>query len=138
MKHLLNIALDWAKRSFGDEQMKNPGTRALRVHEESAELCQSVHVPLELVLQDVRDVYARPPGDPAQEIGGVLMTIYLFVRSLGWMYGSGSPAYFFATELRRVLAKPPKHFTDRNAQKIEVPMQSPVGVPGADDPGGGE
>ena len=45
MRHLLAIALDWARRCFGEAQMKNPATRSLRVLEEAAELAQSCGVP---------------------------------------------------------------------------------------------
>jgi hypothetical protein len=124
MRNLLAIALDWAKRSFGEDQMKNPGTRALRVVEEAIELCQSVHVDKALVHQCVDEMYAREPGDPVQEIGGVLMTIYLFIASMGWMYGGDSPGFYFAKELRRVLdkeAKNPGIFAKRNAEKINLP-----------------
>ena len=125
MKHLLDIALDWARRSFPDEQMKNPATRSLRVVEEAMELAQACDVPLETVQLCATTVYSRPKGDVAQEIGGVLMTIYLFVGALGWLYGGHSPIFFFVKELRRVLAKPPKHFTDRNAEKTALGLDVP-------------
>ena len=120
MRHLLAVALDWANRCFPEEQMRNPATRSLRVFEESAELAQACHVPYETALQCLKDVYVRPKGEPVQEIGGVLMTIYLFVAALGHYYEGDEPGHYFAKELRRVLAKPPKHFADRNAEKIEV------------------
>ena len=114
MKNLLAIALDWGTRSFGEVQMHSPGTRSLRVVEEAIELAQACNVPQETVELCVREVYSKPKGDVNQEVGGVLMTIYLFVAGL-CHYG---PEHYFVTELRRVLAKPPKHFADRNAAKI--------------------
>ena len=118
LKSLLGIALDWATRSFGEQQMHNPGTRSLRVVEEAIELCQSCDVPQETVELCVREVYARPKGVVNQEVGGVLMTIYLFIAGLGHLYGGDDPEWYFVTELRRVLGKPPKHFADRNAAKV--------------------
>src|ERR1035437_3281364 len=114
MKNPLAIALDWGTRSFGGSQMLNPGTRSLRVVEEAVELAQACNVPQETIELCVREVYSRPKGDVNQEVGGVLMTIYLFIASLC----HHDPEWYFVTELRRVLAKSPKHFADRNAAKI--------------------
>lgn len=118
MKNLLAIALDWATRSFGKAQMRNPGTRSLRVVEEAIELAQSCNVPQETIELCVREVYSKPKGIVNQEVGGVLMTIYMFIAGVGHLYGGDDPEWYFVTELRRVLAKPPKHFADRDAAKI--------------------
>ena len=102
----------------------NPGTRSLRVFEEGAELAQACDVPYELAEQCLRDVYSRKKGDVSQEVGGVLMTIFLFIAGIGWMFGGDDPVWYFVTELRRVLkkeAEKPGTFAARNAQKIEVP-----------------
>ncbi len=127
--HLLDIALDWGRRSFG-EQMNHPGTRALRVLEEAAELAQACGVPAETAKQCVNVVYDRPVGDVTQEVGGVLMTIFMFVRSLGFLYSGTDPIHYFVAELRRVLGKSPKHFTDRNQEKINLGLQveKPAGM----------
>jgi len=108
--------------------MHDPQVWALIVLEEAAELAQSCGVPPETAELCLREVYARPPGDTSQEIGGVLMTIYLFVAALGWTYSNvdgNDPLHYFAAELRRVLVKPPKHFADRNAAKIATGLDVP-------------
>ena len=125
MKNLLAIALDWGIRSFGEVQMHSPGTRSLRVVEEAIELAQACNVPEETVKLCVREVYGRPMGAVNQEVGGVLMTIYLFIAGCGRVYGDTDPKWYFVNELRRVLAKPPKHFSDRNAAKIAAGLDVP-------------
>jgi len=133
LRHLIAVALDWAKRCFPEEQMKNPATRSLRVFEEGAELAQACRVPYEVAEQCLRDVYAKPPGDPTQEIGGVFMTIFLFVAALGWQFEGDKPIHYFAKELRRVLdkeARNPGAFAKRDAEKIKLdkgPTWSPGG-----------
>lgn len=125
MKHLLRLALEWAIRSFGDDQMRNLPLRSLRVVEEAIELAQACGVPKETVALCVDKVYERPTGEIAQEIGGVLMTIYLFVAArarpdhLGRI-GQESPDEYFVDELARVLAKSPEHFAKRNAEKLSL------------------
>ena len=126
LDHLIAIAFDWAVRSFKIEQMNNPGTRALRVGEESTELMQACEVPRETAHLMIDRVYDRAVGEVPQEIGGVLMTIFLFVAGLGHRYGSNDPIHYFVKELRRVLAKPPKHFADRNAEKIALGLDVQV------------
>lgn len=131
MKSLLTIALEWATRSFGESQMLNPGTRSLRVVEEAIELAQACNVPEVTIELCVSQVYGRPKGVINQEVGGVLMTIYLFIAGLGHLYGSHDPEEYFVDELCRVLAKPPKHFADRNAAKIEAGLEVPTPVKAA-------
>ena len=50
LQYLISIANDWATRCFGDEQMRDPLTRAIRLVEEAAELAQSVGVERTVVL----------------------------------------------------------------------------------------
>lgn len=120
MQHLIDIAFDWAMRCFGIAQMNDPYTRSLRVGEEAMELMQACYVEREKMHQMVDIVCDRAVGEVHQEIGGVLMTIFLFVAGVGHHYRGNDPTSYFVTELRRVLAKPPKHFEDRNAEKIAL------------------
>lgn len=124
LNHLIDIAVDWAKRCFG-AQMDNLPERALRHVEEAIELCQAVRVPKEKVIECLEIVYAKPPGDPEQEMGGTLLTAFLFAAAHNNLQKRDSgvdrdPLEYFVRELRRVLAKPPKHFTDRNQEKVDL------------------
>lgn len=102
LQYLVLVAFDWATRCFGEEQMKDPKTRALRLVEEAVELAQAVGVHCAEVGQCVDDVYARPKGAPLQAMGGVIMTAMLMSKVL-----QADPISMFAAELRRVLAKEP-------------------------------
>lgn len=117
MNYLIQVAWDWANRCFG-AQMTDAPTRALRVLEEAAELAQSSGVPLESAGKCLGMVYSRERGTPHQEMGGVLMTAYLFCRLQGW-----APEEVFASELRRVLkreAERPGTFAERNKEKVDL------------------
>lgn len=127
MKHLLEIAYDWALRCFGYEHMTNEPVRALRVGEEAIELMQACKVNRELAHLLVDQVYDRPVGNVPQEIGGVLMTIYLFCMVFGLRHWGRDPQEYFVHELRRVLGKPPKHFTGRNEEKISSGLDASAG-----------
>ncbi len=112
MKTIANIAMDWAKRSFGEEQMTNGALRSLRCAEEAVELAQSWEVPRDMMHLLIDEVYDKKPGDPVQELGGVALTATL----MAGVYGLDLDA-FLEKELRRVLAKSPEHFAQRNADK---------------------
>jgi NTP pyrophosphatase (non-canonical NTP hydrolase) len=106
------IAMDWARRSFGEEQMHNFGLRSLRCAEEAVELAQAHEVPREMMHLLIDKVYDKAPGDPVQELGGVALTAVL----MAGVYGLDLEK-FFEQELRRVLSKSPEHFAKRNADK---------------------
>jgi len=112
---LIQIAVDWATRCFGVDQMNDPPTRALRLVEEAVELAQAVGVRQLDVSETVNQVYNKKPGNPYQKMGGVYMTAHLMAHTLARNttigYGMRSPFYdydpeeVFLTELRRVLDK---------------------------------
>jgi NTP pyrophosphatase (non-canonical NTP hydrolase) len=113
--YLVQIAHDWAVRSFGAAQMANKKTRALRLVEEAIELCQAVGVDEVDVLKTLAHVYAGEPGEPIQEMGGVLLTAFLMTRVMDVpVIGT------FVRELRRVLAKDPAIWAARNANKVNI------------------
>ena len=115
MKPTTQIALDWATRSFGREHVYNFSVRALRLAEEAVELAQAYDIPKDKMIDLVNIVYARPNGNPEQEIGGVMMTVTVLAAAHGH-----DPEAFFDIELRRVLAKPSEHFAKRNQDKLDL------------------
>jgi hypothetical protein len=115
MKATTRIALDWAIRCFGRAHVFDRPIRSLRLAEEVIELAQAYQVPKEKLLLLVETVYSRPPGDPYQELGGVMMTATVLAASEG-----NDPDYYLEAELRRVLSKPDKWFAERNQEKLDL------------------
>ena len=79
---MLNLAqqqkevLHWMHETFKDEPQAiyDVRERALRFIEEAIELCQALGITQDELSRLQTYVYARPPGDAAQETSGVLIT----------------------------------------------------------------
>ena len=105
----------WVRRAFGDETMLRPDERAARVLEEATELAQACGVP-EATAEKIRAyVYARPVGDPAQEVGGVGLTLLACCGTLGISADKAE-----SDEVARVLAKPLEHWNRRWQEKSKA------------------
>ena len=65
----------WVRRTFGDALMDNPKERARRVVEEAIETLRVAGVSQQEAQALVQAVYAKPPGELRQEIGGVVVTL---------------------------------------------------------------
>jgi NTP pyrophosphatase (non-canonical NTP hydrolase) len=74
---------NWVFETLGPESAENAQERSLRTAEEVVELAQACGVPHEVLHRLVDYVFARPVGDPAQEISGVLITLYSTANALG-------------------------------------------------------
>jgi hypothetical protein len=120
MSILARIATSWALRSFGESHVTNIPERSLRTVEEAIELCQALKVPKETVLACVENVYSKEPGDPVQELGGVLMTASIMCEVMGL-----EPDIVTEVELQRVLGKPPSHYAARNQAKLDLGLAVP-------------
>ncbi len=107
------IVVEWGTRCFGAAQMSDKIVRAARFLEEAVELVQAVGLPKDHAQRALDYVYSRPPGDPAQELGGVSNTQYALAGALGL-----SVARCEANEIARCLSKSPEHFAQRNRDKI--------------------
>lgn len=119
MKPTAQIALDWARRSFGAEHVSNIPVRCLRLAEEAVELAQAAGIPKDKMYDLIDIVYSRPRGELTQELGGVMMTAVVLSAAMGL-----DADHFFEIELRRVLAKPAEHFAERNQEKIDLGMDA--------------
>jgi NTP pyrophosphatase (non-canonical NTP hydrolase) len=119
VKATAQIALDWARRSFGAEHVSDVPVRCLRLAEEAVELAQAAGVPKDKLLDLVGIVYSRPKGEIAQEIGGVMMTATVLCAAL-----DTDTDWHFENELRRVLAKSTEHFAKRNQEKIDLGLNA--------------
>lgn len=103
----------WVIRCFGEKAMSLT-ERANRFLEEAFELYQASGMSKEQALRLLDYVYARPVGEPGQEIGGVGISLLALAEALN----VSADAEEFE-ELSRVLSKPPKHFRDRHNLKAD-------------------
>jgi hypothetical protein len=117
---------DWAIRCFGEEHVFDPQVRGMRLLEEAIEFAQSVNVPTDKCKAIVDYVYSRPAGTPKQELGGVAITAIAAATAI--------QENFFGvtmTELTRIEAKSPEHFTARNQTKIDLGFAAEASALGA-------
>lgn len=106
---------DWVARCFTDKTLKNTHERTQRLVEEVIELAQAENVPISDVYRLVDYVYGRPKGDPAQEVGGISITLLAYCASKGF-----SADELEEKELTRILALPAEHFMQRQKAKAEA------------------
>ena len=105
---------DWCATVFGAASTGVP-QRTRRFLEEAVELAQSTGMTEEDALKMVRFVYARPTGEPSQEIGGTMVTLMSLSTALQvevW------PC--LETELARCESHPPEYWQARHAAKRGV------------------
>lgn len=75
---------EWAKNCFGLSVTEDRAQRNYRFMEEALELAQSHGVTKEEILQLVEYTFSRPPGDPIQEVGGVMTTLSTMCHVYGY------------------------------------------------------
>jgi hypothetical protein len=75
MKTYQHLVMDWIMACFSNEIVRNRQERNHRFLEESLELVQSLDCTREAAHRLVDYVFDRPQGQPAQELGGVMVTI---------------------------------------------------------------
>lgn len=103
---------EWARTCFGVEQSTSLPQRGVRLLEESIEAYQAAGGDRAMAHKLVDFVFDRPPGDLAQELGGVGVCLLVLASALGVTADSTE-----RTEVERVLAKSFQHFTERNHAK---------------------
>lgn len=110
--------LAWCKRAFaepnGDLDEALPETRVLRFFEEAVELAQAFGLRPELLAHQIAVTYAREPGEIAQEVGGVMVTLMAFCESK-----EISLALAEHNEIARCNSKPLEYFQRRQKEKRE-------------------
>ncbi|WP_193559307.1 MULTISPECIES: hypothetical protein [Agrobacterium] len=90
----------WLLECFGPVLVADKTERADRFIEEALELVQSVGYPAERVMALLSYVYGRQLGEPAQEVGGTMVTLAAFCISHGIDMDEAAK-----TELARVWTK---------------------------------
>lgn len=74
---------NWMLKCFGPEIAADTKERNYRFIEEALELVQAVGCSREDAHKLVDYVFDRPPGDPLQEVGGVMVTLAAFCTTHG-------------------------------------------------------
>jgi hypothetical protein len=108
-------AAAWCARAFGDESLADRRKRALRLLEEAIELYQAEQGSQDQAGALVAHVFGKPAGEPAQEVGGVSLTLLSYCHAAG-LDADGCEA----AELARVLAEPLQDFQARYARKTQA------------------
>jgi NTP pyrophosphatase (non-canonical NTP hydrolase) len=103
---------DWAIAAFGREEATGLPQRGLRLLEEAIEAFQACGGDEAIAHKLVAYVFARPPGMIGQELGGVAVTVLALAAAAGLLADEEE-----CREVHRVLSKPIREFTDRNANK---------------------
>jgi hypothetical protein len=95
------VVTEWCRRAFGEESQTNRQKRVLRFLEEALELFQAEGGDVKQARELLDRVYARPPGDSHQEVGGVSVTL------LSYCSAASLPAdQCEIAEIERVLNRP--------------------------------
>lgn len=83
MRALQRLTLPWLYGIFGDLAYR-PEYRGARLVEEALEMAQAVGLSRDSCHELVDYVYEKEPGDPLQEMGGVLLTALALAERLGY------------------------------------------------------
>ena len=83
MQSLQDGLVEWATEAFGRETIDDPRQRAMRCLEEAVELAQALGVDEAACHRQVAHTYARPVGDPAQEVAGVINGALMAAECIG-------------------------------------------------------
>ena len=102
----------WAEQAFGRDQATSIPQRGLRLLEEAIEAFQACGGDEEMAHKLVAFVFAHPPGTIGQELGGVAVTTLALAAAAGLSADEEE-----CREIHRVLSKPLREFTERNANK---------------------
>jgi NTP pyrophosphatase (non-canonical NTP hydrolase) len=106
------LLVDWARKAFGDVEATSVPQRGLRLLEEAIEAFQACGGDEAMAHKLVKFVFEREPGQIGQELGGVAVTVLLLASAAGLSADEEE-----CREVHRVLSKPLREFTDRNANK---------------------
>lgn len=74
---------EWVSDTFSEEVLFDVMERCFRFVEEAIELGQSLGMSREDMYRQITYTYGRPPGDPTQEIGGVMVTVNAMATAIG-------------------------------------------------------
>ncbi len=105
-------ATEWAERCFGRDVVEDRRERVTRILEEAIELAQAEGLGEDLVARLTERVYAKPAGDPRQELGGLGVCVLVYAQAAGV-----SADAIEAEEVAAILARDPGYFRQRQNAK---------------------
>lgn len=111
---------NWAKMAFGREEATGLPQRGLRLLEEAIEAFQACGGDEAIAHELVAYVFGRPKGMIGQELGGVAVTVLALAAAAGLSADEEE-----CREIHRVLSKPMREFTERNAAKNAAGFKIP-------------
>ena len=114
------MVASWAAQAFGRDQATSIPQRGLRLLEEAIEAFQACGCDEAMAHKLVAFVFARPPGTVGQELGGVAVTALALAAAAGLSADEEE-----CREIHRVLSKPLREFTERNASKNAAGFKIP-------------
>lgn len=110
-----DIVAETVRAHFGEESLNSVLERGIRFLEESIELFQAAGGFEDVAQLLVRYVYGRPKGDPAQEIGGVGVTLMALAESLKL-----NAEVCVTEEVTRFSTLPSDYFRERHEAKFQA------------------
>jgi len=114
------MIVEWAIAAFGREEATGLPQRGLRLLEEAIEAFQAAGGDEAIAHKLVSFVFARPAGTVGQELGGVAVTVLALAAAAGLSADEEE-----CREVHRVLNKPLREFSDRNASKNAAGFKIP-------------
>lgn len=107
---------EWIRTRIG-EANSHRRERAMRCLEEAVELAQAEGIGIDLVRKQVDHVFARPPGEPEQEVAGVAVCL------LAWCAATGVRLFDLAErEVGRIERKPVDQIRGSVARKADADL----------------
>jgi hypothetical protein len=104
--------LQWCAETFGGTPAYSPNERSARFFEEAAELVQAMGLSQDMAAAILANVYGRPSGSIAQELGGVGVTAEALAESVNLVFEAATQA-----EFDRVLSLDAEHFRGKQNAK---------------------
>src|SRR5580704_6605978 len=77
------MIINWARMAFGEAEATGIPQRGLRLLEEAIETFQACGGDEAIAHKLVKYVFERPPGQVAQELGGVAVTVLALAAAAG-------------------------------------------------------
>lgn len=114
------LITNWARMAFGEAEATGIPQRGLRLLEEAIEAFQACGCDEAIAHKLVKYVFERPPGKIGQELGGVAVTVLALAAAAGLSADEEE-----CREIHRVLSKPLREFTERNASKNAAGFKIP-------------
>lgn len=115
-------AAQWAERCFGRAVVEDRRERVTRILEEAIELAQAEGLEAETIARMTTRVYAKPPGDPRQELGGLGVCVLVYAEA-----ACVSADAIEAGEVETILAKDPGYFRERQNAKAAMGLGKATG-----------